>query len=313
MSKRRGLGRNLDALLGGISTPTGEETKATAPPVAIDVSVEDTSPASSKAGPAIASLPIEVMQRGKYQPRFIMDEEQLEALSASIKVHGIIQPIVVRPIDDKRYEIIAGERRWRAAQLAGLDKVPVVIRHFNDEEASIVALIENLQREDLNPVEEATGLQRLIDEFDLTHQQLADTLGRGRTSITNMLRLLSLNSDARKLLENGDIEMGHARALLGLSTDKQSEIAHRVVSQMLSVRDTEQLVKSLQNPQAPAVKSRLQDPDVKRLQEKLSDCLAASVMIDHGNRGKGKVSIKYNSLDELDGIIEKIQGKHTHD
>lgn len=299
MAKKKGLGRNLDALLGGISPnkPIMPATDAVGPMVATTVEKVQ-SP---------HKLPVDLLQPGKYQPRTDMNQEALQELADSINAHGVIQPIAVRLISQGRYEIIAGERRWRAAQLAGLHDVPVIAHDFSDEEASAVALVENLQREDLNPIEEAIGLQRLIDEFDLTHQQLADTLGRARASVTNALRLLSLHSDVRKYVEHGDFDMGHARALLALSTDKQCEAAKRIVNQGLSVRETEKLVKEFLNPAAPKQANRLQDPNVRQLQDNLSDKLAASVQIQHGNRGKGKVIINYNSLDELDGIIAHIK------
>lgn len=302
MAKKRGLGRGLDALLG-----------ATAEPVA----VADSSPASEPAATAqsepvdgeLKNLPIEFLQRGRYQPRREMPPEGLEELANSIRSQGIMQPIVVRGVGQDRYEIIAGERRWRASQLAGLDTVPALIRDVPDEAAAAMALIENLQREDLNPMEEAQALLRLQKEFELTHAEIAGLVGKSRTTITNLLRLTGLRDDVQTLLENGDIEMGHGRALLGLPLEQQSSAAAMVVSRGLSVRQTEALVRKLVdeakqgNKSAPA---KL-DPDIKQLQDKLSETIGSPVQIQHGAKGKGKVTISYSSLDELDGILAHIK------
>jgi len=238
-----------------------------------------------------------------------MNNESLQELANSIRAQGVLQPIVVRRVDGNRYEIIAGERRWRAAQLAELHQVPAVIRDVPDEAAIAMALIENIQREDLNPVEEASALQRLIDEFEMTHQQAAEAVGRSRAAVTNLLRLLSLAADVRKLLENGDLEMGHARAILTLESELQSQVARDIASKGLSVREAEELVRKLRShdgkPSKPAGKRV--DPNIQRLQDDLSEKLGAKVLFQHGNGGKGKVILHYNSLDELDGILAHIK------
>ena len=281
--KKPRLGRGLDALLG-----SALETAA---------SGKD----------ELKHVPVDLLQRGKYQPRTHMGEAALQELSDSIKAQGVVQPIVVRPIGSGRYEIIAGERRWRAAQMAGLHTIPAVVRDIPDEAAIAIALIENIQRENLNPVEEATALQRLIDEFGMTHQQTAESVGRSRAAVTNLLRLLSLNGDVREMLEFGRMDMGHARALLALTGKAQSEAARQVVDKGLSVRETEQLVRRLlERPHTPkAVRGK--DPDIRSLEEKLSGKLGARVLIQHAASGKGKLTIEYNSMDELDGILARIR------
>ncbi len=238
-----------------------------------------------------------------------MDEEALQELAASIRAQGVLQPVVVRPMSGTgRYELVAGERRWRAAQLAGLQDIPAVIRDVPDQAAMAIALIENIQRENLNPVEEAHALHRLIDEFDMTHQQAADAVGRSRAAVSNLLRLLDLSADVKALLENGDLEMGHARALLSLTSDQQGQVARQVVAKGLSVRETEHLVRRLQQTASsgrPASPST--DPDIRRLQDDLSAQLGAMVKIQHTARGKGRLVVHYNSLDELDGILNHIK------
>ncbi|MBN1684263.1 MAG: ParB/RepB/Spo0J family partition protein [Gammaproteobacteria bacterium] len=252
-------------------------------------------------------LPIEYLHPGKYQPRQDMNEEALEELAESIKSQGIIQPIVVRFIHDNHYEIIAGERRWRAAQLAGLKDVPVLIKDISDEVAVAMSLIENIQRENLNPLEEAGALRRLLEEFGMTQQQVADVVGKSRATVTNLLRLLSLNKEVKKLLEHGDLEMGHARALLSLEGQLQNQAAQLIVSKELSVRETEKLVKKLLAG-TPIHKSKeKQHPDVISLQNQLSDKLGAKVAIQHNAKGKGKLVISFNNLDELDGIFEHFK------
>jgi ParB family chromosome partitioning protein len=237
-----------------------------------------------------------------------MNPEALEELANSIRAQGVVQPIVVRPIGGGRYEIIAGERRWRATQLAGLHEIPAVVRDVPDQAAMAMALIENIQREELNPMEEAQALYRLIEEFGLTHQQTADAVGRSRASVSNLLRLLGLNEDIKRMLGNGDLEMGHARALLALSGEQQSEVARSVVGKGLSVRETERLVKrTLEGPQPGAAKEKRPDPDIHRLEQDLGERIGARVAIQHGAKGKGKLVITYNSLDELDGILEHIK------
>lgn len=306
MAKKRGLGRGLDALLG-----------ASAEPVTI---AEPRENAEGGAGPAnesavdsasldgqLRNLPIEFLQRGRYQPRREMPAEGLEELAESIRSQGIMQPIVVRAIDDNRYEIIAGERRWRASQLAGLESVPALIRDVPDEAAAAMALIENLQREDLNPMEEAMALVRLQKEFELTHAEIAGLVGKSRTTITNLLRLTGLREEVQKLLENGDIEMGHGRALLGLPGEEQSAAADIVVGRGLSVRQTEALVRKMLDDSQSEKKQPELDPDIRRLQETLSEKVGSPVSIQHGAKGRGKVTISYTSLDELEGILSHIK------
>lgn len=291
--KRKGLGRGLDALLGmnTIDEPaTGERV-----PTSQDGLLRD--------------LPLEFLQRGKYQPRRDMHSEGLEELAESIRVQGIMQPVVVRPIGTDRYEIVAGERRWRAAQMAQLETIPALIREVADDAAIAMALIENIQREDLNPIEEAQALTRLKDEFELTHEQVARAVGKSRAAVSNLMRLMSLETEVRKLVEHGDLEMGHARALLTLDPVDQRDLARQVVARGLSVRQTETLVRHHQTNKAkPEVKSPSQpSADIRRLQNELSDTLGAAVTIQHSAKGKGKLVINYNNLDELDGILAHIQ------
>lgn len=298
-TKRKGLGKGLDALLGAgpIVSPS---PVSTAP--------DQTPTSDPKLDGRLAHIPVEFCQRGKYQPRRDMHPEQLEELAESIKAQGVMQPIVVRPLGPDHYEIIAGERRWRAAQLAGLEKIPAVIREVNDEAAIAMALIENIQREDLNPMEEAMALKRLQDEFELTHQEVAQAVGKSRTTVTNLLRLIALTDEVKKLLEHGDLEMGHARALLTLEPEDQREIGRQVVAKGLSVRQTETLVRSFQenkNNKKPAP-AKTPSADIRHLQEQLSERLGAGVEIQHTAKGKGKLVINYNSLDELDGILAHI-------
>lgn len=297
-AKKKGLGRGLDALLGGsgggLATP--------------DAPVDNDSPAAAATPDAsnLKELPVDLIRPGQYQPRKDMHPEALEELAESIKAQGVMQPIVVRSVGMQQYEIIAGERRWRATQLAGLDKIPVVIKDVPDEAAIAMALIENIQREDLNPMEEAMALHRLQTEFELTHQEVANAVGKSRTTVTNLLRLMQLQSDVRTLLERGDLEMGHAKALLGLEGGQQSEAAHKVVSQGLSVRQTEELVRKLQaGKKAP--KAAEKDSNIKVLEEELAEKVGAPVMIKHGNNGKGTLTFKYASLDELQGILGHIK------
>ncbi len=287
--KKKRLGRGLDALLGGSET--------------VDTASSDSSPTVKNDTPS--SLPIEKLQRGEYQPRTNMDQASLEDLAASIKAQGIIQPILVRPIADDQYEIIAGERRWRAAQIAQLEEVPVLVRNIPDEATLAVALIENIQRENLNPVEEAVGLKRLMDEFDLTHEEMARSVGRSRTAVTNLLRLLGLNPAAKKLLEEGKIEMGHARALLGLPIEMQDAAATEVYAKKLSVRQTEALVRNYLNPAKKATKVA-KSSDIRSLEESLSEKLGTTVLVDDKD-GKGKLVIEYKNLDVLDGILAHIK------
>lgn len=301
-NKRKGLGKGLDALL---SAGLGM-SNAPVPEMPLTENADQKMP-EYKDG-KLAHLPVDIIQRGKYQPRRDMHPEALEELAESIKVQGVMQPIVVRSIAEGRYEIIAGERRWRATQLAGLDKIPAVIRDVPDEAAIAMALIENIQRENLNPMEEALALKRLQDEFELTHAEVAQAVGKSRTTVTNLLRLIALNDDVKTLLEHGDIEMGHARALLTLGADAQRDIARQIVAKGLSVRQTETLVRSYQEQKT---KTKSDTPkasaDVRQLQESLSEKLGAEVLIQHSAKGKGKLVINYNSLDELDGILNHIK------
>jgi ParB family transcriptional regulator, chromosome partitioning protein len=301
-TKRKGLGKGLDALLSaglGVSAPI--------PNMPLDPDRADTQ--FDYRDGKLAHLPIDLIQRGKYQPRRDMNQEALEELAESIKVQGVMQPIVVRSIGEGRFEIIAGERRWRATQIAGLDRIPVVIREVPDEAAIAMALIENIQRENLNPIEEAVALKRLQDEFELTHQEVAQAVGKSRSAITNLLRLIALTEEVKTLLEHGDLEMGHARALLTLEPVVQRDIARQIVAKGLSVRQTEALVRAFQDSRdSEKFKPEIQpSADIRRLEEKLSQKLGAGVEIQHSHKGKGKLVISYNSLDELDGILVHIQ------
>ncbi len=292
--KKRGLGRGLDALLGAAASRPASPGVADAMPAGEDR--------------ILRQLPVDLIQRGKYQPRKDIDPESLQELADSIKAQGVMQPIVVRPISDHRYEIIAGERRWRAAQLAGLDEIPALVRDVADKAAIAMSLIENIQREDLNPIEEAAALLRLQQEFELTQQEVADAVGKSRSTVANLLRLMSLQADVRRLVEHGDLEMGHARALLGLDATRQSQAARSVVARGLSVRQTEALVRHLleRKDAAPATPRSI-DPNIRQLQDDLSRRLGTRVEIRHGAGGKGKLVLAYNSLDELDGILSHIK------
>src|SRR3569833_993296 len=290
--KKRGLGRGLDALLGNI------EPAAPAP---------SSAPAAAPRDSELRNLPVDLIRRGKYQPRIDMHTESLDDLAASIRAQGVVQPIVVKPDGKGEYEIIAGARRWRAAQLAGLQEIPAVVRDVADQAAMAMALIENIQRENLNPMEEANALQRLINEFTLTHQEVSDAVGRSRAAVSNLLRLLELNEDVKRMLEQRDLEMGHARALLALKASAQSAAAREVAAKRLSVRETERLVRRLLADTRTTAAVKTTDPDVRRLQEELSEKLGAGVQFEHGAKGKGKLIIHYNSLDELDGILAHIK------
>ena len=278
-TKPKGLGRGLDALLAGNSSePQRQET-----------------------------LRVDYLQPGKYQPRTHMDQESLNELAASIKAQGVMQPILVRPVDGGRYEIIAGERRWRASQLAGLHEVPVLVRDIPDDSALAMSLIENIQREDLNPLEEAMGIQRLIDEFGMTHQQAADSVGRSRPAASNLLRLLHLAKPVQDLLMAGEIDMGHARALLPLAKASQVQLAHRISAKGYSVREAERMVKHELNPPKKKSAPKKEDRDVARLEEELADALGAQVKIRMGAKGDGQIAIGFSSLDQLDGLLEKLR------
>ncbi len=277
--KQKGLGRGLDALLAANNTPESQRQEM---------------------------LGVGMLQPGKYQPRTRMDPGSLEELAASIKAQGLIQPISVRPVSAGRYEIIAGERRWRAAQIAGLAEVPVLIRDIPDDAALAMSLIENIQREDLNPLEEAAGIQRLIDEFQMTHQQAADSVGRSRSAASNLLRLLQLAKPAQDMLMAGDIEMGHARALLPLSKSEQGRIAAMVADKGYSVRETERMVARELNPPIKKGADKKPDRDLLRLEEELSDRIGATVKISANRKGAGSLNIRFGSLDQLDGLLARL-------
>jgi ParB family chromosome partitioning protein len=301
MAKRKSLGRGLDALLGASTRPSAPETAGEA--------------AEASAGDkgSLRELPLDLLERGRYQPRVDMREETLTELAESIRAQGIVQPIVVRPLPrrangETHYEIVAGERRWRAAQLAGLDTIPALIKDIPDEAAVAVALIENIQRENLNPIEEATSLHRLVNEFELTHAQAAEAVGRSRVAVSNLLRLLELPPAVRTQLERREFDMGHARALLGLGTPElMTDIARRIVREGWSVRETERAVrKLLAGAKSGKPKPAGKDPDVVSLENRLSETLGAAVSIEQGPKG-GRLVIRYHSLDELDGILEHIK------
>ncbi|HBE91411.1 MAG TPA: chromosome partitioning protein ParB [Gammaproteobacteria bacterium] len=282
--KKSHLGRGLDALLGDTGSSLGETAKT-----------------------GLQEIPVELLQRGRFQPRGKMNQDALDELASSIRKQGVLQPIVVRKLTTGDYEIIAGERRWRAAQLAELERVPVVVRDLSDEDAMVIGLIENLQREDLNPIEEARGMQRLIDEFSMTHQQVADSVGRSRVAVSNLLRLLSLENEVRGMLEESMLDMGHARALLSLDAMLQCKAARKITDAGMSVRQAEQLVRRLQDDRGSAQKVKKEkDPDIRHLEESLSERLATHVEIKLGSKGKGKLVIDFHSNDVLEGILAKI-------
>lgn len=297
MSKR-GLGKGLDALLGN---STSKSTKHSS----TKTSASDDSETVLSQDGDLKELPIEFLQPGQYQPRRVMTEEGLEELADSIRAQGLIQPIVVRPVGKDKYEIIAGERRWRAAQRAELHQVPVLIKEVPDEAAIAMALIENIQREDLNAMEEANALHRLKEEFNLSHQQTADAVGKSRTTVTNLLRLMQLTDACKTLLERGDLEMGHARALLALNGTQQSDTAKAVVQKGLTVRETEKLIRNINEPKKKPQKAE-KDHHIVALEQQLADKIGATVAINHGNKGKGNLVINYHSLDELDGILQHL-------
>jgi ParB family transcriptional regulator, chromosome partitioning protein len=283
-TRKRGLGRGLDALLGPRDKPADAGSRQ-----------------------LLHEIPVEWIRPGKYQPRKGFDEENLNELARSIRSQGVMQPVLLRPLGDDRYEIVAGERRWRAAQLAGLEKIPSVVRQVDDQSAVAMSLIENIQREDLNPWEESLALQRLVREFDLTHEQVAEAVGKSRTTITNMLRLANLGPGVVRLLTSGEIEMGHARALLGLDDVRQDQAAREIAHNQLNVRQAEALVRRLLSENAGSKKTAKKvDADTRRLEERLSRKLGQSVSIRHSVRGNGKLSIAYSSLDELEGILARF-------
>jgi len=306
-AKKRGLGRGLDALLGQASRPAADAPAVQAPELRAIPGDAVAAAEPVAADNALRTLPVDIIQRGKYQPRVDMHQESLQDLADSIGEQGVVQPIVVRSIGSGRYEIIAGERRWRAAQLAGLHEIPAVVREVDDRGAIAIALIENIQRENLNPIEEARALKRLVDEFEVTHEEAAHAVGRSRAAVSNLLRLLDLEETVKQMVERRELEMGHARALLALSGGRQVEAARQVVARGLTVRATEGLVKSLQRPAAARPAAIKKDPNIQQLESSLADRLGASVRLRPGRGGKGRLEISYNSLDELDGILEHIR------
>ncbi|ALS59666.1 MULTISPECIES: ParB/RepB/Spo0J family partition protein [Pandoraea] len=289
--KKKGLGRGLEALLGAHADNHNGADEA-----------------SAEGAPSVMAL--DRLQAGKYQPRTRMDEGALQELAASIRAQGLMQPILVRRVDGEKYEIIAGERRFRAARMAGLSEVPVLVRDVPDEAAAAMALIENIQREDLNPLEEAQGIQRLLGEFNYTHEQAAESLGRSRSAVSNLLRLLNLAQPVQTMLLAGDLDMGHARALLSVDAATQITLANQVVNKRLSVRDTERIVNASLKPQGDGIRRRSAEEggrDVTRLEEELSDLLASNVKIKVGRKGAGALTIEFGSLDALDGILARIR------
>jgi ParB family transcriptional regulator, chromosome partitioning protein len=281
MAKLKGLGRGLDALLSS-DDARGEDT--------------------------LGELPVGMLRPGRFQPRTRMDPQSIAELADSIRAQGLIQPILVRAVDGGKYEIIAGERRWRAAQLAGLSQVPVVVRDVPDQSALAMALIENIQREDLNPLEEANGIQRLINEFDMTHDAAAQAVGRSRSAVTNLLRLLNLSKAVQDLLMEGKLEMGHARALLAVNLARQAEVAHQIITQGLSVRETERLVGRTEVGAHKGVRKRSKDRDLQALEQELSELLGTAITLNASRGGKGKLVIRYGSLDQLDDILTRLRG-----
>lgn len=287
-AKKSPLGRNLSSMLSKSALQHAVENAESRPP----------------SRDSLSDLPLDLITPGPYQPRSIFDAERLEELAESIRHQGVIQPVVVRATGGNEYQLIAGERRWRAAQMAGIEKIPAIIRDVPDEIAIAMALVENIQRENLNPIEEATALKRLVLEFQMTHQEAGDAVGRSRSAVSNLLRLLELSEEVRELVDARHLEMGHARALLSLDASMQAKAAREVVKKDLSVRETERMVKRLKNP--PQRKPATMDPDIQRLQDSLSEKLCAQVRLQHNAKGKGKLVIAYNSADELEGILEQM-------
>lgn len=287
-TKKRGLakGRGLDALLGSIQKEK------------LQLEVQSLDHGQLK------QIDVNLLKRGEYQPRRFIQEQDLQELAASIEKHGVMQPIVIRPIDDEQhpYEIIAGERRWRAAQLAGLTEIPAIVRDLTDQVAIALALIENIQRQDLNPIDQAMALQRFHDEFGLSHQEIAETVGKARTTVSNLLRLLTLAEPVKELMQQGSLDMGHARAILTLKAKDQLKVAQHVIEKNLSVRQTEQLVRAFNAPKQEKPKAAIA-PDIQQLTQRLSERFSADVKIDYNKQGKGKLTISYHSLEELDGIL----------
>ncbi len=299
-ARKIGLSRGLDALL-------SNSAKAKA----VVEETESQSVTELEKSGDLTRLPVEYLQRGEYQPRKIITEEALEELAESIKAQGIIQPIVVRKISQNKYEIIAGERRWRASQMAGLAEIPCIIKDVSDEAAIAMALIENIQREDLNAIEEAVAIKRLMDEFKLTQQEAAEALGKSRSTIANLVRLLALDEHCKTLLERGDIEMGHARALLTLPAEKQREVGRTIVAKGLTVRETERLVRETLNP-PKKIERPAPSADIQKLESSIAEKIGAKVALQHSAKGKGKLTISYNNLDELDGVLAHLGVKEEY-
>lgn len=297
-TKRQSLGKGLDALLG----LSDENQQLTEQPT---VQPGDNTKLATDG--TLRELPVEFLQRGKYQPRRDINPEAIQELADSIAAQGVMQPIVVRPVAEEKYEIIAGERRWRAAQQAGLDSIPAIIRDVSDEATIAMALIENIQREDLNPMEESLAMIRLQNEFNLTQQQVADAVGKSRSAVTNLMRLATLEPSVQQQLERGELELGHAKCLLGLAGNAQINAARSVAANAMTVRQTEALVKKLQKPDQAGQTSASASPDITRLQEELSEKLGAAVSIQHSAKGAGKLIFKYNSVDELEGILAHLK------
>jgi ParB family chromosome partitioning protein len=311
-AKKRGLGRGLDSLLSSsLAAKNTEQEAVKEQPVDVKEDIPVAAPQQNGSDThdkeQLRNMPVDIIKPGKYQPRMDMRPETLEELAESIKAQGLMQPIVVRPVTGDMYEIIAGERRWRACQMAGIDRIPVLVRNVEDDAAIAMALIENIQRENLNPIEEAMALKRLQDEFALTQQEVAEAVGKSRTTVTNLLRLMGLTPEVRTFLEHGDLEMGHARALLALKEEKQAEAARNIIGRGLSVRQAEALVRHLQSGKQKSKTGQKLDPDIRHLQDSLSEKLGSPVMIQHTAKGKGRLVLKYNSLDELDGILAHIK------
>jgi ParB family chromosome partitioning protein len=304
--KKRGLGKGLSDL--GLGALLGDLNTAPTPVIETNVSqsqylsTENTTPADGQ----LKKLPITSLKPGKYQPRKVMTPEALEELASSIRTQGVIQPIVVRPIENNQYEIIAGERRWRAAQLAELNYIPAIIRELNDESAMLIALIENIQRRDLNVMEEANALNRLMNEFQLTHQAVAEAVGKSRTAVTNILRLLKLNFNVRKLVESEQLEMGHARALLVLDEEKQTAAANIIMARQLSVRDTEVLVRKMMDGVSDSNSMPAQNTILHTLQDRLTQKLGAKVSVAQNNKGRGKIVIRYRNEKELESLLSRF-------
>lgn len=306
-AKRQSLGKGLDALLGIPEDTEQLQGQATIEPSTADLPEHIVESLALPKDGTLRDLPVEFLQRGQYQPRRELNPEALQELANSITTQGVMQPIIVRPIGDNKYEIIAGERRWRATQQAGLDTIPAIVREVSDEATIAMALIENIQREDLNAMEESLALIRLQDEFSLTQQQVADAVGKSRSSVTNLMRLASLEKAVQEQLERGELELGHAKCLLALEGSVQIGAARTVAANAMTVRQTEVLVKKLQSPADTGKKTESTNPDIARLQEELSEKLGAAVSIQHSAKGAGKLIFKYNSVDELDGILAHLK------